>query len=308
MDGKVMLKDRAITRYDERLFERHRAMTECFPPRLRAELAEIERTTYEYKRRTSEVRIRRRAVSSIMISGVEYPLFYHASDSEMDSIIERITGGAMYAHRDTVASGYISYFGMRVGVSGVARYDGESVSVGEINSLVFRVGYAECDFADELYEFWMSSGRGGLLILAPPSGGKTTALRSLARLIGGGKDRMRVALVDERGEFYAEDYADLSVDVLSRYKRSLGIELAYRTMNAEVIMVDEIARLEDAEALISAHGVGCSLIATAHASCIEDVSERACLSSLYESGVFQIGAVITNKDGVYGFSPFCIRG
>jgi stage III sporulation protein AA len=301
-----MVKEREVLSREGRREERYSEMTRCFPPRLRSELREIGRSTYGYIKRISEVRIRRRASSSIIISGVEYPLFYRASDAEMDEVIERITGGAMYAHRETVASGYISYLGMRVGVSGVARYDGESIGVGEINSLVFRVGFARCDFAPRLYEFWRSSGRAGLLIIAPPSGGKTTALRALAGLIGGGKDRMRVVLVDERGEFYPEDYADHSVDVLSRYKRSLGIELAYRTMNAEVIMVDEIARREDADALISAHGVGCALIATAHASSAPDIAKRPILSSLIESGVFSVGAVITSENGAYGFSPFFI--
>ena len=214
----------------------------------------------------------------------------------------------MYAHRDTVASGYVSYHGMRVGISGAARYDGDSIGVGEINTLVFRVGYVECSFADKLYEFWVSSGKASTLIAAPPSGGKTTALSSLARLIGGGNDRMRVALIDERGEFYAEDYADLSVDVLSRYRRRDGIELAYRTMNAEVIMVDEITRDEDCNALLSAHGVGCSLIATVHAMDVDDVARRECLAPLIRAGVFGIGAVITKRSGVYGFTPFSISG
>lgn len=300
-----MLKDRVITRCDERLLERYRSMRSCFPTRLRAELDEIERSVFEMLRGVSEVRIRRCGRASIIISGVEYPLFYRASNEEMDAIIERITGGAMYAHRDTVSSGYISYSGMRIGASGVARYNGEDIGVGEINSLVFRVGYAECNFADELYVDWQRSGGGNYLIAAPPSGGKTTALRALAALIGGGKGGMRVALIDERGEFSREDYTDCSVDVLSRYKRAVGVELAYRTMNAEVIMVDEIATKEDARALISAHGVGCSLIATVHAAGVAELRGRECLSALMGS-VFSRGALIRREDGVYGISPFCI--
>ena len=302
-----MIKEKIVRGADERLFERYHAMKACFPRRLRCELSEIERSVYKMPRGVSEVRIRRCGGTSIIISGVEYPLFYYADGEEMDGIIERITEGAMYAHRDTIASGYISYLGMRVGVSGVARYDGDSVGVGEINSLVFRVGYAECGFAEELYRCWVASGKENLLIVAPPSGGKTTALRALARLIGGGRDRMRVALIDERGEFYGEDYRGLSVDVLSRYKRHAGIELAYRTMNAEVIMVDEIASEADAEALKSAHGVGCSLIATAHAVGIEDVYRRECLGSLIDNGVFGCGALITCSGGEYGFTPFGIK-
>ena len=303
-----MLREKEMMRVELRAEERYGAMIECFPMRLRAELAEIRRSVFSMPKGVSEVRIRRYGRSSIIIGGVEYPLFYRASSSEMDGIVEKITGGAMYAHRDTVASGYVSYHGMRVGISGAARYDGNSIGVGEINTLVFRVGYAECSFADRLYEFWVSSGKASMLIAAPPSGGKTTALSSLARLIGGGNDRMRVALIDERGEFYAGDYGDLSVDVLSRYRRRDGIELAYRTMNAEVIMVDEITRDEDCDALLSAHGVGCSLIATVHATDVDDIARRECLDSLIQRGVFGVGAIITQRNGVYGFTPFSISG
>ena len=299
-----MLKERISDRASARLGERYRAMKACFPSGLRCELAEIERGVFGMPRGVSEVRIKRHGRASIIISGVEYPLFYRASGEEMDRIVLAIVGGAMYAHRETIAAGYISYAGMRVGVSGAARYDGESVGVGEISSLVFRVGYAECSFASELYEYWRRLGRCNLLLAAPPSGGKTTALRALAELIGGGKDRMRVALIDDRGEFYHEDYSDLSVDVLSRYKRAAGIELAYRALNSEVIMVDETGDESDARALLGAFGAGCSLIATVHAESEDDVRGRECLGALLKRGVFRHGALITRKNGVYGFMPF----
>ena len=303
--GRIyMVREERVDRASVRLGERYRAMKECFPPRLRSELSEVERGVYMMPRGVSEVRIKRHGLSSIIILGVEYPLFYRASGEEMDGIVSRIVGGAMYAHRETVAVGYISYSGMRVGVSGVARYDGESISVGEISSLVFRVGYAECSFASELYRYWQAMGMPNLLIAAPPSGGKTTALRSLAELIGGGKNRMRVALIDERGEFYPEDYRDLSVDVLSRYRRAAGIELAYRTMNAEVIMADEIGDEGDARAILGAHGVGCSLIATVHADSAENAMGRECLAALIKRRVFRHGVLITRENGIYGFTPF----
>ena len=54
--------------------------------------------------------------------------------------------------------------------------------------------------SDEIYAKCFSDKPMSLLIASPPSGGKTTVLRDLARKLG---ERWRVALIDERNEFAA---------------------------------------------------------------------------------------------------------
>ena len=150
------------------------------PGGMRREILEIARSVLGFERRLSEIRIRRGGVSMLVVGGVSYPLIYRISDDEMRALVDELSGGAMYAHRDTVARGYIVASGMRIGISGLARYDGGEVGVGEFRSVVFRLQCAECNFAGDLDREWQESGGGNLLIAAPPLGGK------------GGKSRPRL--------------------------------------------------------------------------------------------------------------------
>ena len=270
------------------------------------EISEISRSVRNIESGISEIRLRADGVSSVIVHGVGYPLFYRATYAELEDTLSRLTGGAVYAHRDSIARGYIVVSGMRVGVSGVARYDGESVGVGEISSLVFRVGSAECGFGQELFRAWRGRGMPSMLVIAPPMGGKTTALRSLAGYIGRGRSPMRVVAVDERCEFDPNDYKESGVDILRGYRRSVGIEVAYRTMSAEVIITDEVADISEAEALLGAHGAGVKLICSAHAQSGEDILKRKCLTPLLECGVFGCVAEISSSHGRYGFGFFDI--
>ena len=125
-----------------------------------------------------------------------------------------------------------------------------------------------------------------MLIYSAAGEGKTTAIRSLARLIGSGKRPYRVVVADERSEFDEGAYRSAHVDVLKGYKRSLGIEIAIRTMSAEVLIVDEISSPEDARALLLAIGAGVDVIATAHGRRVSEISKRPHMRELIGAGLF----------------------
>ena len=271
------------------------------PPPLLREIMEVARSVDDFVGGISEVRVRRYGSSSLVIRGSVYPLFRSVSEIEMRELVERLTSGALYLFRESIGEGYISVGrGVRVGVAGVARYEeGRLVGVDDISSLVFRIPRRECDFGDRLYREWVRSGARNMLVASPPMGGKTTALRSLARYIGTGEDRRRVVVVDERCEFDPEDYTGADVDLLRGYKRERGIELAVRTMSAEVIITDEVATLSEAEALLLAAGTGVSVISGVHLDGIDRLGERACLSPLV--GGFPILAQLYMREGRLDF-------
>lgn len=281
--------------------EKYSIALDYLPRGMRDEIREISRSVENISERISEIRVRADGPSTITVGGVGYPLFYRASFAEVSELLIALAGGALYAHKDTIARGYITADGIRVGVSGHARYDGETVGIGEISSLVFRLGGAVCDFGENLYKRWRERGCPDLLVASPPMGGKTTALRALAAYIGSGRDARRVVIVDERCEFDAVEYREAYVDILRGYRRAEGIEQAYRTMAAEIIMIDEIATADEAEALLAAHGAGVGLIASVHASSLSDVYNRVCLAPLLSAGVFGAAAVIRREGRAYGF-------
>lgn len=247
-----------------------------------------------------EIRLRSAGRCSMLV-GFEWIRLYTAvSSREIEGVVERISGGSLYAHRDTVSSGYVTLKGgVRVGLCGSASYEYKTmIGVSSLTSLVFRIPTGECAFAEALFSVYREGVKRGMLIYSPPGVGKTTALRSLARDIGGGKDPKRVAVIDERCEFDPEDYADCEVDILRGYKRKSGIEIATRTMSPDLIMIDEIGA-EEAASLCSVARFGIPLVATAHSASLEEVLAKPALRPLLDCGCFDIFVGISERNGEY---------
>lgn len=259
------------------------AVLDWLPARLGREIESVARGSRHSIR---EIRLRASGISSVVTDGGDFPLFTRVTHAELEGVVDKMCGGSIYAHRADMNDGYISVGGVRVGVVGEARYDGEGrIGVSSVASLSFRIPTGVCGFAAELYSRWLSL-CGNLLIVAPPSGGKTTALRALAGLIGSGRGGRRVVVVDERCELDPAEYGAASVDILQGYRRGQGIEIAVRTMSPEVLMVDEIASAGDAKAISLAMGVGIPVIATAHGTDLLSLTRRDFIRDLLGEGLF----------------------
>ncbi|MBQ7343459.1 MAG: Flp pilus assembly complex ATPase component TadA [Clostridia bacterium] len=265
-------------------------------------------TLYLERRRTSEgdvseIRLRAHGPVSLVVRGENISLGISAGAEAMSETFKRVCGGAIYAHRDDVCRGFVTLEGgVRVGVSGHARYEGGALmGVSDVGSLVFRIPTGECSFARELYREWLLR-EGGMLICSRAGEGKTTAIRSLARLIGSGERPRRVVVVDERCEFEPRDYSRSHVDILRGYRRATGVDIAVRTMSAEVLIVDEISSPEDSAAMLSALGAGADVIATAHADSLRSALMRGYVRELVEGGLFGSVCVIERIGGRFSFS------
>lgn len=251
----------------------------------------------------SEVRLRAGGVCSALIGGECVVLYSSLGDSEMADLVVRLTGNALYAHRDSISSGYLTLDGgIRVGLCGLAKYDGQGmVGVSEMGSLVFRFPRGECAFENELFAVWREGVGTGMLIYSPPGVGKTTALRSLAGKIGRGNTARRVCVVDERCEFCKEDYRLAQVDILRGYKRCDGLDIAVRTMSCEVVMIDELGA-DDASRIVNAVRCGIPLVATAHASSFDEIRNKASLRPLMDCRAFEVFVGIRREGSRYSLS------
>ena len=259
--------------------------------------------TNTQKSSVNEIRLRAEGLSAIVVSGKNVPLGVTVSKDDIKESFKRVCGGAVFAHRDDVCRGFVTLSnGVRVGVGGYAKYEGGSVvGVGDISSLVFRIPNGECCFAKELYQKWLSCG-GGMLICSGAGEGKTTAIRALAGLIGTGESARRVVVADERCEFNPYEYRRAHVDILRGYKRSLGVDVAIRTMSAEILIVDEISSPEDAAAMMMSVGAGVTVIATVHARSLEDAKRRDYIATLVRGGLFGSVCVITRREGRFSYT------
>jgi stage III sporulation protein AA len=279
---------------------RARAVIELLPRKIRDEIEGLSRTRRGGLSEVREIRLRREGRSHIVIGRERLPLYSVISREETDSLVTALCDGALYAHRDSIASGYLSLpGGVRVGICGYAKYEYKSfVGVSDIRSLLFRIPGDTCEFSEELYEVYKGGIGHGMLIYSPPGVGKTTALRSLAASIGSGRWPARVAVIDERCEFDEDDYRSMEVDVLKGYKRKTGIEIATRTMSPDVVMIDEIGG-GDAESVSGVIKCGIPLIATAHAGSLEELLSRKALFPLFECGAFDVFVGISVSGGRY---------
>lgn len=279
------------------------AVTCALPYRLSDE---IRRTGYPV---IEEIRMRAGRRCSLVVSGRNVMLDTVLSARELSDVLEGMCQGSLYAFSDTINHGYISLpGGVRVGVCGRAGCEGDRIiGIYEVTSLSVRIPHRTRPVGSEICRLLHSFGRvSGVLIYSPPGIGKTTLLRSVATMLASGtwesgRDPLRTVVIDTRGELaFAAEGRDLCLDVLSGYPRRLGIEIATRCLNAEVIVCDEIGDYEEAMALVASHNCGVPLIASAHAESVTQLLSRTGLRLLHEARIFGAYSGI-RRDGRGGF-------
>ena len=254
-----------------------------------------------------EIRIRLNRQAYIVLDGINIIINYVVTDDEMLKILKTVSHYSLYAYKDTISQGYISLDnGIRIGVIGRASVEENTiVGVYNISEFVIRLPHSidiECNEIADLSE------KGSLLIYSPPGVGKTTLLRSMIRKISQGYNAKRCAVIDTRGELsIGLDNKGLLVSILSGYPRKKGIEIAVRTMNAQIIFCDEIGDEQDASAIIDAQGAGIPIVATCHGSSINDILSHTGIHNLHKSKIFEHYVGITrgsNKSFYYNVNTW----
>lgn len=135
---------------------------------------------------------------------------------------------------------------------------------------------------------------GNILVIGPPGSGKTTLLRDLIRQISNSGNA--VTVVDERGELFPAGFEQgKRTDVLTGCSKVQGLSMALRTMGPSCIAVDEITAESDCTALIESGWCGVRLLATAHASSLQDLRTRPIYKALWETRLFD-NVLILRKD------------
>lgn len=251
----------------------------------------------------SEIRLRCGRCLSLVTCCENIGCLYIVKEDDIKNILRRICCDSVYAFSNTIKQGYIPLpCGGRAGVVGDVTDSEKGISVDSISSVNFRIPHHIRGVCGPIYKLFKKY-RKGIMIYSPPAVGKTTLLRDLAIELSRGQDPMKVALIDTRREIdNGKIPNDCHIDTYPGYPKSLGIEIAHRTMASDVILCDEIS-YEETEAVKHSMLSGVPIIAAAHAYSSDELMRRCGFVELIDMGAFSflVGIKRRDKDKYYTF-------
>lgn len=227
----------------------------------------------------------------------------------LNTVLELASSSSVHTVLEQIKKGFVAVRGgHRLGLCGTGVVEQDKlVNLRNLSSLSLRIAREFKGVAvPVLPKLWGAAGLENTLILSPPGGGKTTLLRDLIRVLSAGEGcpPRRVGVADERGELaaVAEGTPTMDLgprsDVMDGCPKAIGLTALLRSMNPQVLAVDEITAPDDVETVLQAVGCGVTLLATAHGGALADLSRRPVYRELMAQRVF--GRLILIQNSVEG--------
>lgn len=256
---------------------------------------------------------------------------YSPTAEDSQKILQRLSNYSLYTLEEELRRGYITIQGgHRVGIAGRAILEqGRIRLLRDIASFNIRLARQVQGSANSILPFLIDKAQQTIhhtLIIAPPQCGKTTLLRDLARQLSNGLAfqplGFKVGIVDERSELACchrgVPQVDVGqrTDVLDACPKVEGMMMMIRSMSPDILVVDEIGKPEDSDAINEALNSGVKVLTTAHGADLEEVSKRPSIRRLIQERVFDRYVVLSRKkgagtvDGIYdgALQPLSLTG
>lgn len=193
------------------------------------------------------------------------------NEYEITDTLNKACSYSLHAHSKELQNGFVTIpCGARIGVCGTAVYENDILkSVKDITCLNIRIPRNISGSSNNLIDEAFSENLSSLLIVGPPSSGKTTLIKDLAFQISDGKlgKYYKVCVIDERFEFSknASSYGP-NTDIIRGFTKEKAISIAIRTMSPDIIICDEVALNGEIEEIIFGINSGVKFILTAHSN------------------------------------------
>ncbi|WP_289136221.1 stage III sporulation protein AA [uncultured Brevibacillus sp.] len=243
-------------------------------------------------------------LTSIASQGWEF------TEEQSVKLLNQVSQHSLYALEEELKRGYITVVGgHRIGIAGKVVLDkGEVKGIRDVTSFNIRIAREKKGAAQKVMPILFENGKLlNTLLISPPQCGKTTLLRDMARSISYGSEwssSRKVGIVDERSELagclQGVPQRDVGprTDVLDACPKAAGMMMLIRSMSPDVLIVDEIGRPEDGDAVWEAIHAGVSVICSAHGADVAEVAERPMLGKLIRQGAFSRYIVLSRTKGV----------
>lgn len=234
------------------------------------------------------------------------------TSNDIANTLELMSEKSIYAFQDEIKNGFITLKeGHRVGICGRAVLENNKVkTLRDISGLNIRISREIVGCSESVAKYVIKNQKDvyNTLIISPPSCGKTTIIRDLARLIGSGNNKLnfmgiRVGIVDERCEIAScykgtpQKNIGTRTDVIDGCSKSEGILMLLRSMSPQVIITDEIGDEGDADSVRKLINAGVRIIATVHGYNLSELKVRKEVLKMLDEKVFERFVVLGNKKG-----------
>lgn len=233
------------------------------------------------------------------------------SQKDIEQTVECAARHSLYAFEEQIRQGFLTVAGgHRIGVIGKAVSERREIrTIKPIAGLNIRIAHEKKGCSDRILHFLADPAQGewlSTLLVSPPCCGKTTLLRDIVRNISDGCGYMEgrtVGIVDERSEIAAcfqgvpQNDVGIRSDVLDGCPKAEGMMMLIRSMSPRVVAADEIGGKGDLEAIQYAAGCGCSLIAAAHGSSMEELAAKPMFQELFRQQIFRRFVFLSRRKG-----------
>ncbi len=203
------------------------------------------------------------------------------TENDISDIISKMCDYSIHSFYEDMVKGFITLpNGARIGLTGSAVYDGNNIKgIKDIDGINIRFPRFVNNLSQKLIKYVFKENLPNLLLVGPPSSGKTTVIKDLIFQLSSGVNgkSYKVCVIDERKEIVASKKDAYKIgpntDVLSGFSKSIGISMAVRTLSPDIIVCDEIGENE-INAMINAMNCGVSFVYSLHAKNYNELKNK----------------------------------